>query len=157
MADDSIEFLDGLPKDIDGKLRQGHERYEANHGIVCDYKTFSMVLRDAGGETIGVLSAYTAFAEIYIDDIWVDANHRNRGLGRKLLEALEDRYKDAGYNNINLVTSQFQAVGFYQKCGYDIEFVRTNEHHPELTKTFFIKFFDGQPQTRGILAKRVSE
>lgn len=115
MADDSIEFLDGLPKDIDGKLRQGHERYEANHGIVCDYKTFSMVLRDAGGETIGVLSAYTAFAEIYIDDIWVDANHRNRGLGRKLLEALEDRYKDAGYNNINLVTSQFQAVGFLPK------------------------------------------
>ncbi len=151
MADHSIEFLDHLPADIDGKVQRGHVNDEAGHGIVCDYKPFSLVIRSAAGDAIGVLSAYTAFAEIYVDDIWVDPGHRKIGLGRKLLAALESRYQDAGYNNINLVTSQFQAVGFYEKCGYDVEFVRTNEQHPKLTKTFFVKFFGREPQTKGLL------
>ncbi len=151
MADHSIEFLDHLSADIDVKVQRGHVNDEAGHGIVCDYKPFSLVIRSAAGDAIGVLSAYTAFAEIYVDDIWVDPCHRGIGLGRKLLTALEDHYKDKGYNNINLVTSQFQAVGFYEKCGYEVEFVRTNKQHPKLTKTFFVKFFPGSPQTKGVL------
>jgi ribosomal protein S18 acetylase RimI-like enzyme len=151
MADHRIEFLDQLPADVDGKVQRGHVNDEAGHGIVCDYKPFSLVVRSAAGDAIGVLSAYTAFAEIYVDDIWVDPGHRGVGLGRELLTALESHYQNQGYNNINLVTSQFQAVGFYEKCGYEVEFVRTNKHHPKLTKTFFVKFFRGAPQTKGIL------
>lgn len=150
----SIEILDSLPKEIDEKIHQGHDDHEASHGIVCDYKSFSVVIRNEAGEAIGVLSAYTAFAEICVDDIWVESDYRSLGLGRKLLGTLENRYKDKGYNNINLVTSQFQAVGFYEKCGYEIEFIRVNKHHPKLTKTFFVKYFDGESQTRGILDKR---
>ena len=133
MADHSLEFLEHLPADIGGKVRRGHVNDEASHGIVCDYKPFSFVIRSAAGDSIGVLSAYTGFAEIYVDDIWVDPGHRGLGLGRKLLAALETHYQDQGYNNINLVTSQFQAVGFYEKCGYEIEFVRTNKHQPART------------------------
>lgn len=151
MTDHSTEFLDRLPAEIHDKVQQGHVDDEAGHGIVCDYKSFAITIRNAAGETLGALSAYTAFAEIYVDDIWVEPGHRGTGLGRKLLAALETRYRDQGYNNINLVTSQFQAVGFYEKCGYAIEFVRTNEHHPKLTKTFFVKYFGGESQTRGIL------
>ena len=146
----TTEFLDSLPRDVEEAVRKGQEEYEAGHGIVCHYKPFSIVFRNSAGQAVGVLSAYTAFAEIYVDDIWVDASYRGNGLGRKLLEALENLYRDEGFNNINLVTSQFQAVGFYEKCGYEVEFVRTNEHHPMLSKTFFVKYFDGEPQTRGI-------
>ena len=73
--------------------------------------------------------------------MWVDPNYRMTGLGRTLLEALEARYKEQGYNNINLVTHQFQAVAFYLKCGFEVEFVRINKNQPKLTKTFFVKFF----------------
>ena len=147
----TTEFLDSLPRDVDEAVRKGREEYEAGHGIVCHYKPFSIVFRNSAGQAVGVLSAYTAFAEIYVDDIWVDADYRGNGLGRKLLEALENLYRDKGFNNINLVTSQFQAVGFYEKCGYEVEFVRANENHPKLSKTFFVKYFDGEPQTRGIV------
>ena len=42
-------------------------------------------------------------------------------------------------DNINLETNAFQAVGFYKKCGFEVEFVRHNKTNPKLTKTFFIK------------------
>ena len=151
MCDYSIETLDELPASIVEMVDRGHGAHEAQHGIVCDYKRFSMVIRSAAGDPLGVLSAYTAYAEIYVDDIWVDADHRRMGLGRKLLETLETAYAEQGYNNINLVTNRFQAEAFYERCGYEVEFVRENKHHPQLSKTFFIKYFEGETQTQGIL------
>ena len=151
MSDYKIECVENLPSSIDEKVHQGHISDEAAHGIICNYKRFSLVLKNDGDEAIGVLTAYTAFAEVYVDDIWVDPNYRNLGLGRKLLNELENRFKNKGYNNINLVTSQFQAPEFYKKCGFEAEFVRTNKHNPKLTKTFFIKYFNDEVQSQGIL------
>ena len=145
-----LEFVDDLPKDIYEKGRHENETYEASQGVICDYRTFSIVIRNDSGETIGALTAYSAFAEIYVDEIWVDSDHRKRGLGTKLLSELENRFEGKGFNNINLVTSQFQASGFYEKCGFELEFVRENKHNPRLTKSFFVKYFDDKLQTRGI-------
>ncbi len=88
----------------------------------------------------------TAYAEVYIDDLWVDTSWRGKGYGRKLLQALENRFKNKGFNNINLVTSAFQAPGFYRKCGYVEEFIRENNHNPRLSKSFFVKFFEDSVQ-----------
>lgn len=47
-------------------------------------KRFSIVLSEEG-MPCGLINAFTAFAEIYIDDIWVDKAYRGKGYGRKLL------------------------------------------------------------------------
>jgi len=99
----------------------------------------------------GVLSAYTAYSEIYVDDLWVAEEARGQGYGKALLEALEAQFTGEGYNNVNLVTSAFQAVEFYKACGFEVEFVRENRVNPRLTKTFFIKYFREAGQHRGIL------
>ncbi len=151
MSNFQIDILTDLPDDIADLVSRGQEAYEASHGVACDYEKFSIVARNEGGEIIGVLTGYSAYAEIYVDDLWVDAAHRKLGQGRKLLETVDSHFRGKGYNNINLVTNQFQAVGFYESCGYEVEFVRTNKHHPELSKTFFIKYFGDEPQTRGII------
>ena len=78
-------------------------------------------------------------------------HHRKKGIGRALMRHLEARHKGQGYNNINLVTSHFQAPGFYKKCGFSVEFERLNPKNPKLSKTFFIKFFDDVTQERGLL------
>jgi len=57
-----------------------------------------------------------------------------------LLREIEDRFTNKGYNNINLITNQFQAAEFYKKCGFEVEFIRENKENPKLTKTFFIKY-----------------
>ncbi len=142
MDDHSVTFMDSLPSEVADIVSRGHVDYEAGHGILCGFKGFAIVAQNRFGAPLGVLSGYTAYAEVYVDDLWVDADYRKRGLGRKMLQALEDRFKGLGFDNINCVTNQFQAVGFYTKCGFDIEFVRPNKHNPKLTKTFLIKYLD---------------
>jgi len=146
-----IKFLDILPETIENKMRNSYVEYETSHGIDVNYKPFNLVLYDDKNHTIGCLSAYTAFAEIYVDDLWVDSAYRHKGYGTKLLQELENHFEGKGFNNINLVTSNFQAPEFYKKCGYEIEFIRENVHNPKLTKTGFIKYFKNKNQTQGIL------
>lgn len=115
--------------------------YESNHAVECNYKKFSIIAKSSDEEIIGILLGYTAFAEIYIEDICVKFEYRNKGVGSKLLKEVEYRFaNNRKYNNINLVTSAFQAVEFYKKCGFKVEFIRKNKTNPKLTKTFFIKY-----------------
>lgn len=65
--------------------------------------------------------------------------YRNKKIGSKLIEKVEKYYKNKGFENINLTTYDFQAPKFYQKCGFQIEFVRENKQNPKLTKYFLIK------------------
>lgn len=154
MKNCKIEFVEKIPNDIEEKMRNGFVEYESSHAIDVNYKPFSLVLKDEKNEVIGVLNAFTAFAEIYIDDIWVDKSQRGKGYGKELLFALEQHFKGKGFNNMNLVTSAFQAPGFYEKCGFTVEFVRKNIKNPKLTKTFFVKYFDDEVQTQGLLKEQ---
>ena len=36
--------------------------------------------------------------------------------------------------------------------GFTVEFIRKNHKNPQLTKTFFIKYFDDEIQTQGLKA-----
>jgi ribosomal protein S18 acetylase RimI-like enzyme len=146
-----IELIDELPKSIDKKMRNGLVAYENEHGVDVNYKPFSLVLSGENDQVIGVLKAYTAYSEIYIDDLWVDKAYRFKGYGRQLIEALEVKFKGKGFNNINLVTSEFQAPAFYKRCGFTVEFTRENLYNPKLSKVFFIKYFKDETQEQGIL------
>lgn len=151
----TIKFVNQVAPDIEEKMRKDLVAYEHSHGIDVNYQKLSLLLIN-NNETIGILNAYTAFAEVYIDDLWVHSAHRNKGYGRQLIAALENHFKAKGFNNINLVTSQFQAPDFYIKCGFQAEFIRKNSHNPKLTKTFFIKYFEDKIQTQGILPNLMS-
>ncbi len=151
MSSYNIEFTNILPEDVEEKMRQDLVSYESSHGIDVNYKKFALILRNEFGDILGVLNAFTAFSEIYIDDMWIDSAHRGKGYGRKLLQALENHFEDKGFNNINLITNAFNAPDFYKKCGFSVEFIRENKINPKLTKTFFIKYFKNTHQTQGIL------
>jgi ribosomal protein S18 acetylase RimI-like enzyme len=147
-----LEFTDKLPENIEAQMEKDLVNYESSHGIDVNYKRFSLILKDEADQTVGVINAFTAFSEIYVDDIWVDSAHRGKGYGRQLLGALENHFEDKGFNNINLVTSAFNAPEFYKKCGFMVEFIRENKFNPKLTKTFFIKYFKNEVQTQGIFS-----
>ena len=125
-----IEEVDHLSSDIKDMINQGHIKDEATNNIIYHYQKFVFVVKDNKNSIIGALQAYTAFAEIYLDDIWVRPSYRGQNLGRKLIKALEGKFRNKGYNNINLVTSHFQAPDFYKKCGFEVEFVRINKKIP---------------------------
>lgn len=146
-----IKFVDEIDEVTEKRMTKDLIAYETSHGIDVNYRRFSVVISNEKEEIFGVINAYTAFAEIYIDDIWVDSAYRGKGYGRQLLSALENHFKGQGFNNINLVTSAFQAPEFYKKCGFIAEFTRENKKNPKLSKTFFVKFFNEDSETQGIL------
>lgn len=152
-----IQFVDELDEATEKRMTRGFIAYEAQHGIDVNYRRFSVIISSAQGEVVGVINAFTAFSEIYVDDIWVDSSHRGKGYGKQLLFALEHHFKGQGFNNINLVTSAFQAPEFYKKCGFIAEFTRINKKNPKLSKTFFVKFFNEESETQGILKAAHSE
>lgn len=149
----TIKFIDQLSNAIEAKMRKDLVGYERSYGIDVNLKRFALVLSDDNEEVIGILKAYTVFSEVKITDLWIDTPHRGKGLGKTLLKELEEHFKGQGFNNINLVTSQFEAPEFYKKCGFEVEFIRQNLKNPQLTKTFFIKYFEDEVQKQGILKK----
>lgn len=147
-----IEEMVGLPTEIEEVMLCDCAQYDRAHGVDMNYQKYAFVLRSQDGCVRGVLSYYTIFAEIFIDMLWVDAQYRRQGWGKKLVEKLEKNYAHQGFNNINLYTYAFQAPAFYERCGFTLEFVRKNPHHPLLSKYFFVKFFDEAQQNQGILS-----
>ena len=147
----TITFVDELSEALEEYMTNDLVAYEKGHGIDVNYHRFSVVLSNEANEVCGVINAFTAFAEVYIDDIWVNAVYRGKGYGRQLVEALEVHFKGQGFNNINLCTSAFQAPEFYRKCGFQEEFTRVNKKNPKLSKTFFVKFFEEEQETQGII------
>jgi GNAT superfamily N-acetyltransferase len=59
---------------------------------------------------------------------WVEESHRNRGLGRKLLQAAEQEARRRGCTQLVLMTFSFQAPVFYERHGFEV--VATIDDHP---------------------------
>lgn len=60
--------------------------YESGNGIDVNYRRFLMIARDLDRNAVGVINAFTAFPEIYVDDVWVDHFVTGKGYGRQLLQ-----------------------------------------------------------------------
>lgn len=140
-----------LPQYIERRMTNDLVAYEKSHGIDVNYKRDNIVIFNNSNTPIAVLSYYTCFSEVYIDDIWVHHAFRGQGYGSKLLSTLEQNYKEKGFNNINCCTSDFQAPEFYKKSGFELEFTRINRINPKLTKYFFVKYFENKRQQQGLI------
>ena len=114
-------------------------KYEEQNGISCNYTPFCFVAKN-DDTIVGAISGATFFAEIYIDELVVKEAYRGKGIGTELIDTVLEYYKDYGFNNINCCTNEFQAPGFYEKCGFELEFVRNNKANPKLSKYFYIKY-----------------
>lgn len=124
---------------IEAQIEAGHAQYEKDRRVDINYQRFSLIA-EIQGQVVGVLDGYTAYAEVYIDDLWVDKTFRRRGIATQLITHLEARFADSPFDYICLCTSEFQAPGFYEKCGFELEFKRSNKRNRKFDKYFFIKY-----------------
>ncbi|MDR1086839.1 MAG: GNAT family N-acetyltransferase [Endomicrobium sp.] len=89
---------------------------------------------------LGGIRGWRIFNEIYIDELAIDKSIRGYGYAKKLLWTLEQEANDGSCDNINLVTNEFQnAVGFYKKCGFNVDFVRSNSKNARSNKYYLSK------------------
>lgn len=127
--------------EIEAFIEAEHEKYESENGVLCNYTSFCFIAT-ADGELIGAISGATYFSEIYIDELVIKEVYRGKGIGTRLIYAVEKFFDGKGFSNINCCTNGFQAPKFYEKCGFELEFIRKNKANSKLDKYFYVKYLD---------------
>lgn len=86
--------------------------------------SFGIFIKDAHGLVLGGLNGVTYYGCLYVDMLWLKEELRHQGLGKKLMMEAEKigRERQCSFATVN--TMDWEALTFYQKLGYDIEFVR---------------------------------
>ena len=90
---------------------------EYNYQYAKDLEDLSCLMEE-GGLCLGGINATRVGTLLMIDRLWVDEPWRRKGVGSRLLSAVEERGRAGGARKAELNTFGFQAPGFYEKRGY---------------------------------------
>ena len=86
---------------------------------------FAFFIRDERNQIIAGCNGSVIFGSIYTDQLWVHPDHRKKGLGHKLMEAVHDYGRKSGCAMATVATMSFQgAKAFYERLGYLSDFER---------------------------------
>ena len=135
-----VEYKENLDEGIYEIIDEEFNKFAIKNGIVCNYKSFAFVAKEES-KIIGIITGNSYYKEVHISDLIVLEQYRNKHIGSKLMETVENYYKNKGYENINLTTYGFQALEFYKKCGFKVEFIRKSKENPKLNKYYLVKYF----------------
>ena len=84
-----------------------------------DIRNLCVFERSIDGELIGGLTGKTYWNYLEISFLWVSEAHRGKGIATNLMTAAEGEACKRGCRNALLDTFSFQALGFYQRLGYN--------------------------------------
>lgn len=98
---------------------------------------YSVFIFDADQKVVGGISGVTFYGSLYVDALWVTAKLRGKGWGSKLMEEAHKIGKERGSTFATLNTMDWEALPFYQKLGYSIEFIR--EGYAKNSKMYLLK------------------
>lgn len=136
----SIEYRENLDEGFYSLIDSEFNKFATKNGVVCNYIPFNFVAKE-DGKVIGIITGHSYYKEVHIGDLIILEEYRNKHIGTKLMETVENYYKNKGFENMNLTTYSFQAPEFYKKCGFKVEFIRENKENSKLTKYFLVKYF----------------
>ncbi|MEL6951008.1 MAG: GNAT family N-acetyltransferase [Pseudomonadota bacterium] len=103
--------------------------------------SFVLSLKDPAGTIVGGLTANTSYGWLLIKVLWVEEAYRGLGFGRQLMEAAEQRARDADCHNAWLDTSHPEAMRFYLSLGYEVfgELSNTADQVPQGHARWFLR------------------
>jgi ribosomal protein S18 acetylase RimI-like enzyme len=114
------------PQDVQ-TVERGLEAFNlARTGVSSQFERISIFVRGDDGAIRGGLLGGTYWGWLYIRTLWLDDEVRGQGYGQKLVRMAEDIARGRGCHHAHLDTMSFQALGFYQKLGYE-EFGRLDD------------------------------
>lgn len=84
---------------------------------------FSFFVKDSEKILAGIQGS-TLYGCLYTNLLWVAPQLRKQGFGTRLLQRAEDLGRQRKCNFATVTTMDWEALPFYQKLGYHIEYVR---------------------------------
>lgn len=82
-------------------------------------------IRDQNKKIIGGCNTCHLYGCLYIDQLWLSEPLRGKGYGKHLMQKAESFAKEIGCRFMAVNTFDWEALGFYKKQGFTIEFERT--------------------------------
>jgi GNAT superfamily N-acetyltransferase len=101
-------------------LVQGLTAFNAEHlgGAVPDY--LLITIRDEQGALVGGLLGATYVGWLQTQVLWMQDELRGSGYGSRLMALAEEEALRRGCNKAFVETFSFQALPFYERCGYKV-------------------------------------
>lgn len=138
----NIEYKENLDEGFYKIIDEEFNKFAEKNEVVCNYTPFSFIAKE-DENFVGIITGNSYYKEVHISDLIILDEYRNKHIGSKLVQTVEDYFKDKGFENINLTTYGFQAPEFYKKFGFNIEFIRKDKENPKLDKYYLVKYFGG--------------
>ncbi|NMI02354.1 GNAT family N-acetyltransferase [Paenibacillus sp. SZ31] len=83
-------------------------------------RSINLFLRDKTGKAVGGIFCATYCETLYIDNFWIDEEHRKKGYGKSLIMQAESMASQLGYKLSHTSTFSYQSPEFYQNMGYNV-------------------------------------
>ena len=95
--------------------------YNRKHWGETQKQPISVCYRDTNNNILAGGSGSTFGNWLMIERLWVDDNLRGQGVGQQVLETMEKEAKRRKCQFAFLDTLEFQAKGFYENNGYQVQ------------------------------------
>ena len=112
-----LEITDA-PDDADEQFVIAQTRAYNRRFTVRDVRPLGVFLRTDDASIIGGLTGKTYWQYLEVSFLWVSEEHRGAGHASRLMAAAESEAIRRGCKHALLDTFSFQALGFYQRLGY---------------------------------------
>jgi|TARA_R110000772_G_scaffold19634_11_gene54766 GNAT superfamily N-acetyltransferase len=96
---------------------------------VSERKAIAVKLNDENGDVIAGAAGRTFGDWLMINTLWVSETLRGQQVGSKILHEMEQAAQARGCNKALLDTLNFQAMPFYEKHGYQVQW--TQQGYPK--------------------------
>ena len=134
-----IKLINNSDDELYKMIDEEFNKFAEKNKVKCNYKPFTFIAKE-DNKIIGIITGHSYYKEVHIADLIVLEEYRGKKIGSQLVKVVEEYYKVKEYHNINLTTYEFQAPKFYEKCGFEIEFIRKDRENPKLSKYFLVKY-----------------
>ncbi len=124
-----VEFIDKVSEELKKIVLEGFGRHSIEMtGHDEKFESVAFVAYN-GDNFAGIIEVVLFWGALHIKKVYINEDCRGQGLGNKLMELA------CGYGRENkcpfafVETMSFQALGFYQKNGFQLEFTRPGYSH----------------------------
>jgi len=82
-----------------------------------------VLVAEVDGQVVGVIVGTISGSRAYFYRLAVHPDYQRRGIGRRLVQALEERFREKGVTQIVIMVKQDneQAIPFYESLGYEVQ------------------------------------
>lgn len=124
MEEYSISYKERLSVEEEEVLFDGINQIATIPEGIHKMQSFGFFVKDSKQRMLAGAKGMSMYGCLYIELLWVSLELRHHGIGSKLIDACETLGKKRGCTFITLVTMDWEALPFYQKLDFEIEFVR---------------------------------